>query len=297
MSTVLPNAQNAPLGASLLAGGVAFRTWAPRATEVYVIGDFSAWQPVEAGRLQALGDGTWAGLVPGLGLDALYQFQIVGQGSSGWKRDPRARLLAFQPPFPDCPCVVRDPGTFPWHDTGWRAPAFNDLILYQLHVGTFRITPGKNDGKFLDVALQLPYFAALGINALQLMPTVEFETEFSLGYNGCDYFSPENQYGLEAAADLQNYLAEINGLLTARGQAAYADSGAIAGPDNQLRALVDLCHVWGIAVLFDVVYNHAGGFTGDDHSIYFFDRLPPGQNNAIRDLTEKACARRIIFSY
>src|SRR5207244_80921 len=94
------------------------------------------------------------------------------------------------------------------------------------HVGTFRIAPGKNDGKFLDVALQLPYFAALGINGLQLMPTVEFETEFSLGYNGCDFFSPENQYALDNASDLQACLPKINQLFATRGQPGYADVGA-----------------------------------------------------------------------
>src|SRR5205085_2616411 len=270
MSNLPLNVSNAPLGATIVTGGVVFRTWAPRAEKVYVIGDFSGWQPSKAGLLQPSSDGTWAGVIPGLRLDAPYQFHIVGPGSTGPKRDPRARLLSFQPPFPNCRCLVRDPSSFPWHTTGWRTPQFNDLILYQLHVGTFRIASGATDGKFLDVALQVPYLAALGINALQLMPVVEFETEFSLGYNGSDYFSPENQYGVNNKIDLERYFTRINTLFTRKGQREYADVNAITGTDNQLRALVDLCHCWGIAVLFDVVYNHAGGFDKDDSSLYFF---------------------------
>ncbi len=297
MSNLPLNANNAALGATVVPGGVVFRTWAPRANQVYVIGDFSGWKPSKAGLLQAFGDGTWAGIIPGLGLNTPYQFHIVGPGSTGPKRDPRARLLAFQPPFPNCRCLVRDPASFPWHNTGWHTPQFNDLVLYQLHVGTFRIAAGATEGKFLDVALQVPYFAALGINALQLMPVVEFETEFSLGYNGSDYFSPENQYGLENPNALQNYLARINTLFANRGQPGYADVEAITGPDNQLRALIDLCHTWGIAVLFDVVYNHAGGFTNDDLSLFFFDRMPQGNNNDSLYFTDQGWAGGLVFAY
>jgi len=297
MSNLPPNANTLPIGATIVPSGVVFRTWAPRAKQVYVIGEFSAWQPTKAGLLNPLDDGTWAGVIPGMGADAHYQFHVIGPGSPGPKRDPRARLLSFEPPFPNCHCLVRDPSTFPWHTTGWHAPQFNDLVLYQLHVGTFRIAAGAKDGRFLDVALQLPYFAALGINALQLLPVVEFETEFGQGYNGCDYFSPENQYGVEAPNDLQDYLQKINALFAQRGQPGYADGSAITGPDNQLRALIDLCHAWGVAVLFDVVYNHAGGFKDDDLSLYFFDRMPQGNNNDSLYFTDQGWAGGLIFAY
>src|SRR6266568_657503 len=297
MSTLPPNPSKVPMGATPVAGGVVFRTWAPRAKEVRVIGDFSGWLPNETGRLQPVGDGTWAGYIAGLGVNAAYQFHIVGAGPTGPKRDPRARLLAFEPAFPDSHCLVRDPGSFPWHMNAWRAPSFNDLVLYQLHIGTFRIASGNQEGKFLDVELQLPYFAALGVNALQLMPVVEFETGFSKGYNGSDYFSPDNGYATDDPAELQDYLARINELFAARGQPGYAGAGALAGADNQLRALIDLCHAWGIAVLFDVVYNHAGGFENDDYSLYFFDRMPPGNNNDSLFFTDQGWAGGLVFAY
>jgi len=297
MSILPQNATALPLGATVGTGGVNFRVWAPRASEIRVIGDFNNWQVTDpTGPLHNLGDETWAGFIPGLIENSQYLLHVVGPAGPGYKRDPRARLLTFTPTFPRSNCVVRNPSSFPWHNTGWRTPAFNDLIQYQLHVGTFRIGAGNAVGKFLDVVLQLPYFASLGVNALQLMPVVEFPTTFSLGYNGTDYFSPENDYGISDPAQLQNYFAQINAFLAERGQPGYKDVAAISGADNQLRALVDLCHVWGLAVMFDVVYNHAGGGF-DPNSIWFFDLMPQGNNNDSLYFTDQGWAGGLVFAY
>ena len=69
-------------------------------------------------------------------------------------------------------------------------------------------------------------------------------------------------------------------------------------PINQLKALVDLCHVYGIAVLFDVVYNHAGGFNGDDESIFFWDRQRNGNNNNSLYFTDQPDGSGgLVFAY
>ena len=80
-------------------------------------------------------------------------------------------------------------------------PAFNDLIIYQFHIGTYYGTDSLgNDIRpsrvctFLDVLDRLEYLVDLGINALEPLPVVEFPTETSMGYNGTDYFSPEMEY-------------------------------------------------------------------------------------------------------
>ena len=116
---------------------------------------------------------------------------------------------------------------------------------------------------------RFPYLADLGVTAVQLLPIQEFQTEFSLGYNGTDYFSPEMDFAVEDA-DLAPYVAEVNALLDAKGLRRYALED-LRGEMNQLKALVDLCHLHGLAVMLDVVYNHAGGDFGDQ-SLYFFDR-------------------------
>ena len=122
-----------------------------------------------------------------------------------------ARELTVDPPFPFCNCVISNPNCFPWHDHGYRPPAFQDLIVYQFHVGTFSIAAENYAGKFLDVIEKLPYLQALGVNAIQPLPIVEFPAEFSLVYNGTDYFSPEEDYGVSNRPALEAYLHRING--------------------------------------------------------------------------------------
>src|SRR6185436_6826344 len=90
--------------------------------------------------------------------------------------------------------------------------AFNDFVIYQLHVGAFYTPRFPATGTFLDVVEKLPYFAALGVTAIQLMPIQEFPGDFSLGYNGTDYFSPEIGYAV-ADGDLDPHLARANNML------------------------------------------------------------------------------------
>jgi 1,4-alpha-glucan branching enzyme len=253
------------MGANLVADGATFRVWAPNALAVHVIGSFNGGAPDDANLLNPVGGGHWAGFVPGVKDRDRYMFHVVGQGSEGPKRDPYAREL--EQPFP-AGCIVRETD-FPWHDTGYVTPRFADFVIYQLHAGTFHTPRLPRGGTFLDVALKLPYLDELGVTAVQLLPIQEFQTEFSMGYNGTDYFAPEMDFAV-ADADLPGYAAQVNALLAARGLAPYAMED-LRGEMNQLKAFVDLCHVHGIAVLLDVVYNHAGGSWGDE-SIWFFDR-------------------------
>jgi 1,4-alpha-glucan branching enzyme len=291
-----PDLQTVPMGASVSADGVAFRVWAPRGSEVHVIGGFNGWQRGSRSRLTPVGGGHWATFVPGARAGQEYLFWIAGPGSQGPKRDPRARELTFTPAFPAANCVIVDPKEFPWHHPGYQTPAFSDLILYQLHVGTFSISEGNFGGKFVDVVERLPHLEGLGVNGLQLLPIVEFPTEFSLGYNGTDYFSPENDYAEDSDLQLQGYLVLLNRLLEAKRQPPYANLDQLRGSANQLRALVDVCHVYGMAVLLDVVYNHAGGGF-DEQSLYFFDRMPKGNHNDSLYFTDQGWAGGLAFAY
>jgi 1,4-alpha-glucan branching enzyme len=110
-----------PMGAHLVAGGATFRAWAPRAKELHVLGDFNGWTQSEDRKLVRDAQGYWTGFVPSLHDDALYKFFVVGEGSSGWKRDPYSRELDRDFDINNesrdlVNCVVRDPHTFPWHD-------------------------------------------------------------------------------------------------------------------------------------------------------------------------------------
>ena len=292
-----------PMGATLLSGqglpgpGATFRVWAPRASAVYLNGVFNGTP--RTGQTPDLlfakdTNGYWSGFLPDAAEGDTYLFYVVGPGSSGTKRDPYARELANDPatPFPICPAIIRSANAYPWHDAAFRTPDFADMVVYQLHIGTYAPSAPGRASTFLDVLEKIPYLAALGVNVVQPLPVYEEEDSPSqgypgLGYQGADLYSPEFDYTVYDAAALAGYLTTINRLLAAKGFApmTLADiTPAVA----QMRAMVDLLHVYGIAVCFDVVYNHAGGWSqtydvptsvapsgvihGDDESLYFWDR-------------------------
>ena len=295
-----------PPGANLIAGGATFRTWAPAAREVYLALNRIAESPPKpfpknpGDLLVRDADGYWSGFVPGVKDGDRYRFYVVGTGSEGFKRDPYARELEMDG-YPDCDCIVRDPANYPWHDAGFRAPAFSDLVVYQFHIGVFyaRDEAGKDIRphrvcKILDVVDRIEYFADLGVNAIMPLPFQEYQGENSLGYNGTDLFSPEMDYSVRAA-DLAPYLARVNRLLTAKGFPALT-AKQLTGQTSQFKAFIDLCHLYGIAVITDVVYNHAGGGF-DDQSIKFFDREPYTSDNNSLYFTDQDHAGGRVFAF
>src|SRR3954467_9275324 len=201
---------NTPLGANLAAGGATFRTWEPSAREVYIVLKHQAGTPPALFArdpehlLTKDASGFWAGFVPGIKDGDLYRFYVIGTGSEGFKRDPYARELEFNG-YPDCNCIVRDADAYPWHDAGFRPPAFSDLIIYQFHIGVFYAKDAAGNDirphhvcKILDVVDRIEYLADLGVNAVMPLPFQEFQGESSLGYNGTDLFSPEMDYAVPA---------------------------------------------------------------------------------------------------
>jgi len=271
-----------PTGATLVADGATFRVWAPEAAAVYLHGIFGGQvfdRLTDDRLLQKDERGYWTGYQTGARDGDRYRFWVQGAGSSGHKRDPCARELDPEG-FPNCFCILRAGDGFPWHDRGFATPDFSDMIVYQLHVGTFAIRKPGVASNFLDVALKIPYLADLGINVLQPLPVDEQEAHPSMGYGGADLFSPDFPY--IAVEDLPFYLARLNELYAAKHRSALALADIQSGP-GQLKALIDLCHLYGIAVVLDVVYNHAGGFSVngqlDDNCLYYMDRRTNRGNN------------------
>ncbi|HEX2078478.1 MAG TPA: alpha-amylase family glycosyl hydrolase [Longimicrobium sp.] len=266
-----------PLGATLVADGAVFCAWAPGATAVHVAlhgpgrpapGE---WRASDESLLVRRGD-RWAGFFPGVDEGTPYRFWTAGPGGDGYHRDPRARELELREDPPAC--LVRGPDDYPWHDGGFRPPPFHELILYQLHIGVFYAVRDGRDvrprrvSKFLDVLDRLEYLAALGVNAIQPLPVVEWQGTRSRGYNNTDFFSPEMDYALDPE-ELPPYLERVNALLRKKGRSELRAEN-LHSQVNQLKAMVDLCHVYGIAVIADVVYNHAGSPFGEE-SMRFFD--------------------------
>ena len=268
-----------PMGATLLPGGATFRTWAPAARAVFVVGDFNSWTRDDDALLVRHGDGRWTGFIPNAADGMKYKFYVVGEGSEDHKRDPYARELTNTWPNPDC--VLRAANSYPWQDWTWRTPPFNELIVYQLHIGTF-FGPNRETrpAKFLDALDRVEYLADLGVNAIEPLPVVEYSTPRSLGYNGTDLFSPEMDYEV-SAQELDAYLPRVNRLLQQKGKAPVSKA-VLSVPINQLKVFIDVCHAYGLAVIFDVVYNHASSDLRNeqqDETIFFFDRQRRGDDN------------------
>jgi len=291
-----------PLGATLVGGGATFRCWAPNARQVYVAfppalasDTFSDEQLLVADR-----EGFWSGFFPDIVEGDAYRFFVVGSGSQGFKRDPYARELSFDN-YPNCACIVRSPDSYPWADHEFRAPAFDELVVYQFHFGVYfaEDTLGRDIRphrvcKFLDAVGRIEYWAALGINAVMPLPFQEFQTENSLGYNGTDLFSPEMDYAVRGH-ELAPYCKLVNRLRLAKGKPALGLAD-LKGQVNQLKTFIDLCHLYGIAVIADVVYNHAGG-DFDDQSLYFFDRQVQDDNAKSLYFTREGHAGGLVFDY
>jgi 1,4-alpha-glucan branching enzyme len=264
------------MGANLVADGATFRVWAPRAEHVYVVlGGLDDYDPDPDDELvQDRATGHWSGFVPGVRDGTKYRFWVIGPDGRGFKRDPWARELEGED-YAQRDGVVRDATAYRWHDQAFRAPAVRDLIVYQFHIGVFYARdehgvdrrPGRVS-KLLDAAQRVPYLADLGVTAVQPLPFAEFPTTSSQGYNGTDLFSPETDYAVPPA-ELGPYVDAVNAMLDAKG-AAPVTVPELESQVAQLKAFVDVCHLYGIAVIADVVYNHAGGDL-DAQSLDHFD--------------------------
>ena len=220
------------MGANPFAGGVAFRVWAPFAVEVCAAGTFNGWHPSSVA-LASEGNGYWSRDVAAARVGDEYKFTIFNQsdGARRWKNDPYARSLTNS-----VGNSVIAPIAYKWRSQGYSTPPWNELVIYELHVGSFAFDPTTRSGRgdFDTVIGKLDYLVDLGINAIQLMPSDEFPGDISWGYNPAYIFAIEESYG---------------------------------GP-NGLRRLVDAAHAHGIAVIYDVVYNHFGP---DDLDLWQFD--------------------------
>lgn len=234
------------MGAIATNGGVRFSVWAPAAQSVEVEVDDRRRHP-----LSPESNGVWSAFVPGLHPGGRYRYVLDGTLK---RPDPYSRS---QPEGVHGPSEVIDADAFEWHDDGWRGISIKGLVIYQLHVGT--ATP---DGTFDALISHLPRLAALGVNAIQLLPVAEFPGMRNWGYDGVDLFAVSHVYG---------------------------------GPIG-LKRLVDAAHGRGLGVIVDVIYNHFGpdgNYLRDFSHDYFTDRFQTPWGEALN----YSCAwmRRLVL--
>lgn len=217
-----------PLGSSTDDDGARFRVWAPHADAVSVIGDFNDWSST-AHPLEPIDDGQWVATVTGARIGQEYQFEIVNGDEVLRRIDPYAREVTNSVGN----AVIAERASPPTDDR-FALPLHNELVVYEMHVGTFNRLDEQDVGTFDTVLKRLDYLAWLGINAIEIMPVAEFAGDLSWGYNPAHIFAIESAYG---------------------------------GPDA-FKRLVAGAHERGIGVIMDVVYNHFGP---SDLAIWQFD--------------------------
>jgi len=202
-----------------------FNVWAPQRQQVELV-----LESPQDRRMAMARDNQcyWSVTLDRIGPGTRYQFLLDGNTP---RPDPASH---YQPDGVHGPSAVVDQGAFAWTDSNWSGVALEDMLLYELHVGTF--TP---EGTFTAMIPRLAALRELGVTAIELMPVAQFPGSRNWGYDGVFLYAAQDSYG---------------------------------GPDG-LKALVNAAHQVGLAVVLDVVYNHLGpeGNVLGDFGPYFTD--------------------------
>ncbi len=166
-------------GATLEAGGVRYRLWAPGCDTLSLV--------LEAdGRVVAMerdADGFFEAFVEGAEAGTLYRYRLP---DGMLVPDPASR---YQPQDVHGPSEVTDPASFLWR-TEWNGRDWNEVVLYELHIGSF--TP---EGTFQAAIGKLDHLATLGVTAIEIMPIADFPGARNWGYDGVLPYAPDSSYG------------------------------------------------------------------------------------------------------
>jgi maltooligosyltrehalose trehalohydrolase len=188
-------------------GQVQFRVWAPGTDQLSLRLD---------GRnvtMDRSGTGWFSAEVADAKVGSAYSF-VFPDGSA--VADPASRAQQGDVHGPSLLCK---PGSYAWQNADWKGRPWEEVVFYELHIGTF--TP---EGTFRAAIERLPHLVELGITAIELLPVAQFGGNRGWGYDGVLLYAPHNAYG---------------------------------SPDD-LKALIDAAHGHGLMVILDVVYNHFG---------------------------------------
>lgn len=210
-----------------------FTLWSPTAKNVEVLlKEKDRYEP-----LQKDGNGYWTAVIEDVKPGTLYKYRLNEQDEFP---DPASRS---QPEGVHSWSRVVD-SEYSWTDKNWKGRELGEMIVYELHVGTF--TPA---GTFEAIIEKLDHLKELGINTIELMPIAQFPGERNWGYDGVYPFAAQDSYG------------------GARG----------------LKKLIDVCHEKEFSVLLDVVYNHLGpeGNYISEYGPYFTEKYHTPWGSAI----------------
>ena len=222
--------------------GVRFTTWAPRARNVYVVGNFSNFEVKENYKMERVSDaGLWSIFIEGIEPGETYKYSIESiHGQHVYKADPYAFESEKRP---NTASIVIEKIKYKWNDRSWmmKRKRFNmyesPINIYELHLGSWK----TKNGEFLtykEIADELPkYLVDMGYTHVEFLPILEHPLDASWGYQCVGYYSVTSRYG--------NL--------------------------NDFKYLIDELHRAGIGVILDWVPSH---FCKDAHGLYMFDGTP-----------------------
>ncbi|WP_339734601.1 malto-oligosyltrehalose trehalohydrolase [uncultured Gimesia sp.] len=239
------------LGAtSVTANETHFRVWAPQRKTVTV--EIQDGDTTTEHNLNRDENGYFSGTARNARPGVYYQYRLDNSVS---RPDPASH---YQPQGVHGPSQILDHRDFAWTDQSWQGIPKRDLIIYELHLGTF-----TEDGTFRAAIERIPDLLDLGVTAVELMPVAQSPGHWNWGYDGVNLFAVRNTYGTV----------------------------------DDFKAFVDACHAAGLAVLLDVVYNHLGpeGNYLSEFGAYFSDNHHTPWGEAINyDGPDAAHVRQFI---
>ncbi len=211
-----------------------FRTWAPTAQAVYVVGDFNGWSrqhPMEKISKQGL----WEATIHGVKEFQAYKYEIITEkGETLFKADPYAYHAMTRP---DTASKVYNIDQYSWNDNAWLQEPIYDkpMSIYEVHLGSWRRYADGNFFNYRKTADELiPYVKSMGFTHIELLPVAEFPFDGSWGYQIIGYFAPTSRYGTP----------------------------------SDFMYLIDKAHQAGIGVILDWVPGH---FPKDAAGLYKYD--------------------------
>ncbi len=201
-----------------------FREWAPNATQIYLIGDFSGWQELPEFELKADGKGDWTLELP---IDKInhgdhYKLKVYWQGGQGDRIPAWAKRVVQDPITHIFSAQVWEPSKKYSYKIKDFKPSVKPLMIYECHIGMAQDKEAV--GTFVEFKKNvLPRIAKLGYNAIQIMAVQEHPYYGSFGYHVSSFFAVSSRFGTP----------------------------------EELKSLIDKAHKMGIAVIMDIVHSHA----------------------------------------
>jgi len=223
-------------------GVASFRTWAPKAKSVHLVGDFNRWGEKELLMERISDGGVWEINIDGIEEYQRYKYAITsGRDGTVLKSDPYAFMSETEGRTAS---MVYDLNGYTWGDSKWRKEHQKrdnldyPMNIYEVHLGSWMRNHDGQAFSYIELADRLiPYIKEMNYTHIELMPVMEHPFGGSWGYQICGFYAPTSRYG----------------------------------NPHEFMKFVDLCHQAGIGVILDWVPSH---FPKDEHGLIEYDGGP-----------------------